>query len=291
VLINEIATKSNTTKKSVQYYVAEGLIVPKILENGYQDFSEEDMQLLKQIVLYRKLGLSIAEIKSVLKNPNELISAIHQRTLELEREKIKQELLRRIAAGEKLENLEREINTIDAGSIIIKKLLELFPGYYGKFLSLNFASYLTGEIETEEQMKAFQQIIDFFDSVPDMDLPEDLQQFLDEHSEMYTTEEGVEILNDVLQKKQDAIQNIEAFIADNKETIDKYKIMRQTEEFMQSPAFRLMEYMKKFCTNSGYYEVFIPAMRRLSSSYNAYYEQMLIANEKFVEIYPDYISC
>ena len=50
--------------------------------------------------------------------------------------------------------------------------------------------------------------------------------------------------NDILQKKQDAIQNIEVFIADNKETIDKYKIMRQTEEFMQSPAFRLMEYMK-----------------------------------------------
>ena len=289
MLINEIATKSNTTKKSVQYYVAEGLILPKILENGYQDFSEEDMQLLKQIVLYRKLGLSIAEIKSVLKNPNELIFAIHQRTLELEREKIKQELLRRIAAGEKLENLEREINTIDIGSIIIKKILELFPGYYGKFLSLNFAGFLTGEIETEEQMKAFQQIIDFFDSVPDMDLPEDLQQFLDEYSEMYTSQEGAEILNDILQKKQDAIQNIEVFIADHKETIDKYKIMRQTEEFMQLPAFRLMEYMKSFCTNSGYYEVFIPAMRRLSPSYNAYYEQMLVANEKFIEIYPEYI--
>ena len=81
VLINEIAIKCNTTKKSVQYYVAEGLIVPKILGNGYQDFSEEDMRVLKQIVLYRKLGLSIAEIKSVLNNPNELISAIHQRTL------------------------------------------------------------------------------------------------------------------------------------------------------------------------------------------------------------------
>ncbi len=288
MLINEIAVKCNTTKKSVQYYVAEGLLVPKILGNGYQDFSEEDMNLLKQIVLYRKLGLSIAEIKKVLKNPNQLISAIHQRTLEMEREKIKQELLRRIAAGEKLENLEQEINNIDASSIIIKKLLELFPGYYGKFISLNFAGYLTGEIETEEQMQAFHQIIDFFDGVPDMDLPEDLQQYLDEYSEMYTTEEGMEILNDVLEKKRDAIQNIEEFVADNKEIIDKYKMMRQTEEFMQSPAFRLMEYMKKFCTNSGYYEVFIPAMRKLSPSYNAYYEQMLAANEKFVEIYPDY---
>ncbi len=289
MLINEMATKCNTTKKSVQYYVSEGLIDPKILENGYQDFSEQDMNLLKQIVLYRKLGLSISEIKSVLKNPKELTYAIHQRTLELEREKIKQELLRRIAAGEKLESLELEINNIDASSIIIKKLLELFPGYYGKFLSLNFAEYLTGELETEEQMQAFQQIIDFFDSVSDMDLPIDLRQYLDEYSEVYATEEGMGIINDILKRKQDAIQNIEEFVADNKEIIDKYNMIRQSEEFMQSPAFRLMEYMKSFCTSSGYYEVFIPAMRRLSPSYNAYYEQMLAANEKFAEIYPEYI--
>ncbi len=285
MLINEIATKCNTTKKSVQYYVAEGLIIPKILENGYQDFSESDMELLKQVVLYRKLGLGIAEIKNVLKNPDELTSTIHQRTLELEREKIKQELLRRIVAGEKLENLEVEINNISASSVIIKKLAELFPGYYGKFLSLNFAGYLTGEIETEEQMKAFQQIIDFFDNVPDVDLPEDLQQYLDECSAMYASEAGEEVINDILRKKYDAIQNIEEFVADNKEILNNYMAMRQTEEFIQSPAFRLMEYMKRFCTNSGYYETFIPAMRRLSPLYDAYYTQMLVANEKFVEIY------
>ena len=51
------------------------------------------MELLKQIVLYRKLGLSISEIKLVFENQNEITCILHQRTLELEREKAKQELL------------------------------------------------------------------------------------------------------------------------------------------------------------------------------------------------------
>ena len=86
------------------------------------DFSEEDMKLLKQIVLYRKLGLSINEIKSILNNTKELASVLHQRALELEREKVKQELLKRIVSGESIENIEREINHIGADTIIIKKI-------------------------------------------------------------------------------------------------------------------------------------------------------------------------
>ena len=287
MLINEIATKCNTTKKTIQYYVGEGLLVPKVLENGYNDFSEEDMNLLKQIVLYRKLGLSINEIKSILKNTKELATVLHQRALELEREKVKQELLKRIVSGESIENIECEINHIGADTIIIKKITELFPGYYGKFLSLNFAPYLTGKIETEEQMSAFYQIVDFFDNVPDFDLQEDLQQYLDECTAAFSTQEGTDIINDILQRKNDALQNIEEYVNNNKEAVDQYIKMKQTDEFTGSQAFRLMECMKAFCENSGYYEIFIPAMRKLSPLYNVYYEQMLKANEKFLEIYSE----
>ncbi len=139
MLINEIAKKCKITKKAVQYYVDQGLIVPKILENGYKDFSELDMKLLKKIVLYRKLGLSIRDIKRVLENQNEITYILHKKALELEREKIKQEILKKIEAGETVENLEKQINNITLHTIIIKKLLELFPSYYGKFISLNFS--------------------------------------------------------------------------------------------------------------------------------------------------------
>ena len=131
MLINEIAKRCNVTKKAVQYYVEQGLIVPQVLENGYKDFSERDAEFLKQIDLYRNLGLSISKIKRVLENHNELTYILHQRTLELEREKERQELLKRLESGEKVENLELEINNISSNTIIIIKLLELFPSYYG----------------------------------------------------------------------------------------------------------------------------------------------------------------
>lgn len=290
MLINEIAKKCKITKKAVQYYTQQGLIVPVVMENGYHNFSEQDAEILKQVVLYRKLGLSISEIKGVLRNHKELTSILHQRTLELEREKLKQELLKRIENGEKVENLETEINNINSNAIIVKRLLELFPSYYGKFISLNFSRYLSGKIETEEQMKAFQQIIEFFDNVPDINLPEDLQQYLDEYLEVYSSEEGTKIISDILQKKDHAMQNIDEFVENHKEILDDYNKLKQTEEFKNSPAFRLMEYMKQFCTNNGYYDVFIPAMRKLSPLYNEYYEQMLKANDEFVRIYPEYLK-
>lgn len=290
MLINEIAKKCKITKKAVQYYTQQGLIVPVVMENGYHNFSEQDAEILKQVVLYRKLGLSISEIKGVLRNHKELTSILHQRTLELEQEKLKQELLKRIENGEKVENLETEINNINSNAIIVKRLLELFPSYYGKFISLNFSRYLSGKIETEEQMKAFQQIIEFFDNVPDINLPEDLQQYLDEYLEVYSSEEGTKIISDILQKKDHAMQNIDEFVENHKEILDDYNKLKQTEEFKNSPAFRLMEYMKQFCTNNGYDDVFIPAMRKLSPLYNEYYEQMLKANDEFVRIYPEYLK-
>ena len=50
-----------------------------------------------------------------------------------------------------------------------------------------------------------------------------------------------------------------------------------------------MEYMKQVCATNGYYDTFIPAMRKLSPQYNEYYEQMLKANDIFLKSYPDYL--
>ena len=288
MLINQIAKKCNITKKAVQYYVETGLLNPKILENGYKDFSEEDVNLLKKVVLYRKLGLSVVDIKNVIKNSEELSRVLYQKTLELEREKAKYELLKRIETGEKVENLETEISNINSTKIIIDRLLELFPGYYGKFISLNFSKYLIGEIETEEQRKAFYEIIEFFDNAADLDLPKDLQAYLDECSSVYASQDGTEIINNIIEKKNTAIKDVDEFINNNKELIIEYNKLRQTEEFKNSPAFRLMEYMKSFCANSGYNDIFIPAMRKLSLLYNEYYERLIEANNKFVELYAEF---
>lgn len=289
MLINEIAKRCNITKKAVQYYVEQELLFPEILENGYRDFKESDVEKLKRIVLYRKLDLSISEIKQVLNHPELINGILHQRTLKLEKEKMKQELLRRIASGERIENLQGEIQNLSTNAIISQKLLEMFPSYYGKYISLNFSRYLTGKIETKDQKQAFDIIIEFFDNAPDLELPDDLKEYLDEYIEFYSGEQGTEQINQMLEAKDKAFEDIDEFTEKNKEILDEYYRVRQTEEFKQTPAYRFMEIMKEFCSSSGYYDVFIPAMRRLSPLYNEYYEQMLRANEEFVKKHPEYM--
>lgn len=283
MLINEVAKQCGITKKAIQYYVEQHMVNPNVLENGYKDFAAQDVEIIKRIVLYRRLGLSIPEIKKVLEQNDNVKSILYQRTLDMEKEKIRHSILKKIAEGESVEELSDEINEINSKSIIIKRLLELFPSYYGKFISLNFSRYLTGSIETEEQKDAFQEIIEFFDNVPDMTIPIHLQEYLDQYLELYSGEEGTEKINSILQGKQDAMQDINAFVDDNKEILDAYHNFKQTEEYKSSPAYQFMELMKEFCSSNGYYDVFIPAMRRLSPLYNEYYEQMLRANEEFIK--------
>ena len=290
MLINEAARKCGITKKAVQYYVEQGLVDPKVLENGYRDFSEEDTKVLKRVVLYRKLGLSIREIRRVLEDRGEISGIFYQRELELEQEKVKQEWLKRLAAGEAIEDLEPEIDPLSSNTIIIQKLGELFPGYYGKIIRLHFSRYLTGKVETEEQKKAFHQIIEFFDRVPEIRSPDDLREYLDACMEEGSGEEETERLRRVLQEQEYALQNLDEFVRNHKKVLDDYQKYRQTEEYQNSPACRLMETMKQICAANGYDDTFIPAMRKLSPLYNEHYEQLLKANEQFTKSYPEYLA-
>jgi len=290
MLINEVAKQCGITKKAVQYYVVQHMVNPNVLENGYKDFAAQDVEIIKRIVLYRRLGLSIPEIKQVLEKKDNVKNILYQKTLDMEKEKIRHSILKKIAEGESVEELSDEINEINSKSVIIKRLLDLFPSYYGKFISLNFSRYLTRSIETEEQKNAFQEIIEFFDNVPDMTIPIHLQEYLDQYLELYSGEEGTEKINSILQEKQDAMQDINAFVDNNKEILDAYHNFKQTEEYKSSPAYQFMELMKEFCSSNGYYDVFIPAMRRLSPLYNEYYEQMLRANEEFIKKHPEYMD-
>ena len=66
--INEVEALVNITKKNIRFYEEQGLLNPKRnSENGYRDYSEEDVKILQQIKLLRKLGVSIEEIRQMLK--------------------------------------------------------------------------------------------------------------------------------------------------------------------------------------------------------------------------------
>ncbi len=282
MLKKQAIRQSGLTKKAVEYYIDAGLIAPTMLENGYRDFTPEDVERLKTIALYRKLGLSLAEIKSILCDRQQLQAVLYSKTLELEKEKVRLDLLQRLSRGESLASVQQEIEQIDSASVIRKRLTDLFPGDFGKFISFHFAPYLTGTIDTPEQMVAFQEIIEFFDQAPDLDLPEELRQYLDTCLEMVSPEQ----MTHVQTEKNKAMENIDAFMADHEQMLEQYLSFKQSEDYQNLPAVRLMEHMKQICAANGYNDRFIPAMRRLSPLYDQYYTQLLAANQRFLEKYP-----
>ncbi|MDE5965942.1 MAG: MerR family transcriptional regulator, partial [Lachnospiraceae bacterium] len=64
--IKEIEELLPITRANIRYYEKEGLLKPHREKNGYRDYDEEDVQRLKQIIIFRKLGISILDIKRIL---------------------------------------------------------------------------------------------------------------------------------------------------------------------------------------------------------------------------------
>lgn len=75
--INEIEKLLGLSKANIRYYENEGLINPSRTENGYRNYNETDINLLKKIIIYRKLGISISQIKAVLTNQKSLSGTIN----------------------------------------------------------------------------------------------------------------------------------------------------------------------------------------------------------------------
>lgn len=68
----EIAKLCNVTTRTVQYYDKEEIIQPsQISEGGRRIYSEKDLQHFRLVCLYKNLGLSLKEIKSILHSENE----------------------------------------------------------------------------------------------------------------------------------------------------------------------------------------------------------------------------
>lgn len=284
MLINEVCKECKLTKKAIEYYEEQRLVQPQVLENGYRDFSDSEINRLKKIAILRKLGLSVADIQMVLndKNKTALFNVSTKKALELETMKAKQELAEKLAQSQDWEYTRLQLEAIEQKQTISERLLNVFPGYYGKYANLHFGLYLNEPIITKEQQEAFDTVISFLDSA-DLKIPVDLQEYLDEVTKKFDASFAANI-SDTVDK---AVENPEKYIADNQEILEQYMAFKQSDEYKNSPAYKIQELYAAFNQESGYNDIFIPAMKKLSQSYRDYHEALQRANEVFIEKYPN----
>ena len=61
--IKEVEECLQVPRATIRFYEKEGLINPKKGENGYREYSDYDILILKKIIVLRKLGFSVADIE------------------------------------------------------------------------------------------------------------------------------------------------------------------------------------------------------------------------------------
>ena len=84
--INEVEQLIGITKKNIRFYEQEGLLHPsRNLSNGYRDYSDEDLEALRQIKLFRKLDIPLDEISRMQKGSLTLEDCLRRHLIVLER--------------------------------------------------------------------------------------------------------------------------------------------------------------------------------------------------------------
>lgn len=285
--ISEVCSVTGLTKKAVNYYQQQGIIDPNIDESGYRDFDEADIRKLKYVSVFRSLGLSVPDIKMILDAEfpqEELRKCAIKKQLRDALSQHQTQLLERMADGEDIGEIQNKIAELNKKKSIKEKLLEVFPGFYGRFFLSHFSQFLEEPIETEEQNAAYQTIVKFLDEVELPEVPDEVMSQYEEASDFWTDEKIAE----VERTKHQSLENPEAFLKDYSEIIEEYQTFKRSTEYQSSPYGQLMETLKSALEESGYNHIFIPAMRRLSPSYEEYYQSLLEANQVFMEKFPDF---
>ena len=101
--INEVAKLTGVSARTLQYYDEIGLLIPEKLNNGYRDYSDENLDKLQKILFYRFLKFKLNDIKELLDENIDGLKILEQQRELIIKEKEKFEII--------LHNIEKTIKT------------------------------------------------------------------------------------------------------------------------------------------------------------------------------------
>ena len=110
--IKDMELQTGLARANIRYYEAEGLITPERAENGYRDYSQEDAETLLRVKLLRALGLTVGQIKAVVRGEAELDAALSARIAAIQKEKTALDRAGEIAG--RIRQAHAQFRTLDA---------------------------------------------------------------------------------------------------------------------------------------------------------------------------------
>lgn len=261
MLLNEIINEVGMTKRAVKYYEEKGLLSVDKDNNGYRNYTAQDVETLKKISVYRKLGISIKDIQSLLETGDKSI------LLRIYQEKVQEKVLK----DSELEALKQFIDDGDADKAnealdyqTVENAIEsLLPGKeWGDYFKSHFKPFLNVRLKTLEQKQALQNILEYCDETT-LKVP-------------FIMGIGAKMIGGIAQETRTADEMI-AYYRDMSESEYErlkekvWKGAKMKNGIMKyHPAFIAQRKMQKELQNKGYNDIFIPNLMVLSPTYEIY---------------------
>lgn len=109
--IKEVEKELGLSRVTIRFYEKENLLTPQRSGNSYREYNEEDVAVLKKIVILRKLGFSLSEIKDFLEQNTPLQELLEKNIQELQ-EKMN-ELNGAIRICKKMQSRQEDFDTFN----------------------------------------------------------------------------------------------------------------------------------------------------------------------------------
>lgn len=274
---NEIIKCTGLSRKALDYYEEKGLISPMREENGYRIYEAEDLERLKKISLLRSLDFSISEIYAYINKDEIDGSLLRKREEELEISKKKNELIKKLIAGNLLSEIESELKNLENNSTIYDRLTRIFPGYFGQAIFASYKPFLE-TILSDENNKSFEKYINYLDSLEEIPFSDEEKTYI-ENISRYIDKKS---LDDINKKKIDAINDYQKWTEDNEEFIKAYEEYLESEDYKKSFVKSIREKIQKYFKDNNYYEIAILLIRDFAPKYDTYYKKLLeLENKKY----------
>lgn len=109
--IKEVEQILEIPRATVRFYEKEGLVNPSRGENSYRDYSNEDVEKLRKIVIFRKIGMSVEDINDVFDGVKSINEVLDANIIKLQKQM--NELKGAINLSKKMKEDDADISSLD----------------------------------------------------------------------------------------------------------------------------------------------------------------------------------
>lgn len=276
--LNEVIKQVDLSKRAIKFYEEKGLLKTKRDSNGYRNYTDKDISLLKEISSYRKMGIGLSDIKEILNDKSVLKQILIEKKKEITISQNELEALEKFIENNNIEELYDSVDYKTLADAIQNSI----PGFYGYYFLNHFLPYLQIRIQTKEQQEAYNRLIEFWDNtnikIPFlMKLNSWILFKLNSKKSLIVQIEQIDSkIKEMLNPTEEEYEKLK------KKVNEGYKLKNSIFYKYSLIGINQRKFMKEL-QNKGYNDIFIPSMIALSPKYKEYHNALMAINKRICD--------